>query len=135
MCLSPRIPTSVRIKTDDRVRPHLQGLGVELDNVALNYSSEIPPWEHKQPSIILELATSRKSVTPPITYHDRYLTIRDKFPRHIRFYTDGSKDTDRVSVAAVLINHSYDHRIQDHSSIVRQKQVSYCLLLNASTLQ
>ena len=35
---------------------------------------------------------------------------------HIPFYTDGSKDTERVSVAAVLIN-SYGHRIQDHSSI------------------
>ena len=35
----------------------------------------------------------------------------------LSFYTDGSKDTERVSVAAVLINHSYGHRIQDHSSI------------------
>ena len=66
---------------------------------------------------ILELAASRKSDTPPITYHDQYLTIRNRFPRHIPFYTDGSKDAERVSVAAVLINHSYGHRIQDHSSI------------------
>ena len=36
---------------------------------------------------------------------------------YIPFYTDGSKDTERVSVAAVLINHSYGHHIQDHSSI------------------
>ena len=55
--------------------------------------------------------------TPPIKYHDQYLTIRNRFPRHIPFYTDGSKDTERVLVAAVLINHSYGHRIQDHSSI------------------
>ena len=37
----------------------------------------------------------------------------DKKSYHIPFYTDGSKDTERVSVAAVLINHSYGH----HSSI------------------
>ena len=43
--------------------------------------------------------------------------IRYRFPRHIPFYTEGSKDTERVSVAAVLINHSYGHRIQDHRSI------------------
>ena len=40
-----------------------------------------------------------------------------RFPRHIPSYTDGSKNTGRVSVAAVLINHSYGHRIHDHSSI------------------
>ena len=100
-----------------RVSPHLQGLGVELDNVAFNYVSDTPPWELERPNIILELAASRKSDTPPITYSDQYLTIRNRFPRHIPFYTDGSKDTERVSVAAVLINHSYDHRIQNHSSI------------------
>ena len=43
--------------------------------------------------------------------------IRYRYPRHIPFYTEGSKDTERVSVAAVLINHSYGHRIQDHISI------------------
>ena len=58
-----------------------------------------------------ELAASRKSDTPPITYHDQYLTIRNRFPRHIPFYTDGSKDAERVSVAAVLINHSYTHSL------------------------
>ena len=94
----------------------LQGLGVELDNLAFNYVSDTPPWELERPNI-LELAASRKSDTPLITYHDQYLTIRNRFPRHIPFYTDGSKDTERVSVAAVLINHSYGHRIQDHSSI------------------
>ena len=109
-------PTSIR-PLGLRVSPHLQGLGVELDNVAFNYVSDTPPWELERPNIIPELAASRKSDTPPITYHDQYLTIRNRFPRHIPFYTDGSKDAERVSVAAVLINHSYGHRIQDHSSI------------------
>ena len=59
---------------------------------------------------ICELAASRKSDTPPITYHDQYLTIRNRFPRHVPFYTDGSKDTERVSVAI-------GHCIQDHCSI------------------
>ena len=109
-------PTSIR-PLDLRVSPHLQGLGVELDNVTFNYVSDTPPWELERPNIILGLAMSRKSDTPPITYRDQYLTIRNRFPRHIPCYTDGSKDTERVSVAAVLINHSYGHRIQDHSSI------------------
>ena len=109
-------PTSIR-PLGLRVSPHLQGLGVELDNVAFNYVSDTLPWELERPNIILELAASRKSDTPSITYLDRYLTIRNRFPRHIPFYTDGSKDTERVSVAAVLINHSYAHRIQDHRSI------------------
>ena len=108
-------PTSIR-PLGLRVRPHLPGLGVGLDNMAFNYVSDTPPWELERPNIILELAVSRKSDMPPITYHDQYLTIRNRFPRHIPFYTDGSKDTERVSVAAVLINHSV-HRIQDHSSI------------------
>ena len=99
-------PTSIR-PLGLRVSPHLQGLGVELDNVAFNYVSDTPPWELERRYIILELTASRKSDTPPITYHDQYLTIRNRFPRHIP----------RVSVAAVLINHSYGHRIQDHSSI------------------
>ena len=62
-------PTSIR-PLGLRVRPHLQGVGVELDNVALNYVAEIPPWE-LEPNIIFELATSGKSDTPPITYHDQ----------------------------------------------------------------
>ena len=45
------------------------------------------------------------------------LGIRGRLPIFIASYTDGSKDTERVSVAAVLINHSYGHRIQDHGSI------------------
>ena len=110
------MPTSIQ-PLGLRARPHLQGLGVKLDNVAFNYVSDTPPWVLERPNIILELATSRKSDTPPITYYDQDLTIRNRFPRHIPFYTDGSKDTKRVSVAAVLINHSYGHRIQDHSSI------------------
>ena len=108
-------PTSIR-PLGLRVSPHLQSLGVELDNVAFNYVSDTPLWELERPNIILELAVLRKSDTPPITYHDQYLTIRNRFPRHIPFYTDGSKDTERVSVAAVLINHRYGHRIQGHSS-------------------
>ena len=40
-------------------------------------------WEHKRSSIIYELATSRESDTPPIPYHDQYLTIRNRFHRHI----------------------------------------------------
>ena len=90
-------PTSIR-PLGLRVSPHLQGLGVELDNMAFNYVSDTPPWELERPIIILELAAARKSDTPPITYHDQYLTIRNRFPRHIQFYTDDSKDTERVLV-------------------------------------
>ena len=115
-----------------RVRPHLQGLGVELDNMAFNYVSDTPPWELERPNIIIELAVSRKSDTPSITYHDQYLTIRNRCLRHIPFYTDGSKDTKRVSVAAVLINYSYGHRIQDHSSIFTAEARACCSLSSAS---
>ena len=107
----------------------VQGLGVELDNMAFNYVSDTPPWELERPNIILELAASRKSDTPPITYHDQYLTIRNRFPRHIPFYTDGSKDAERVSVAAVLINQGYGHRIQDHSSIFTAEACAILLAL------
>ena len=69
-------PTSTR-PLGLRVSPHLQGLGVELDNVAFNYVSDTPPWELERPNIILELAAARKSDTPPIPYHDQYLTIRN----------------------------------------------------------
>ena len=120
-------PTSIR-PLGLGVSPHLQGLGVELDNVAFNYVSDTPPWELERPNI-LDLAASRKSDTPPITYHDQYLTIGNRFPRHIPFYTDGSKDTERVSVAAVLIDHSYGHRIQDHSSIFTAKARAILLAL------
>ena len=96
-----------------RVSPHLQGLGVELDNVAFNYVSDTPPWELKRPNIILELAASRKSDTPPITYHNQYLTIRNRFPRHIPFYIDGSIDSERVLVA--VVDPHYSQLLSSHS--------------------
>ena len=120
-------PTSIR-PLSLRVSPHLQG----LDNVAFNYMSDTPPWEVEQSNIILELAALRKSDTPPITYHDQYLTIRNRFPRHIPFYTDGSKDTERVSVAAVLINHTTVITFKITVPFSRPKLVPYSSLLSAS---
>ena len=134
MCLSPRMRAAIQLKAHVHSSPRPQGQTPSsgpwtMDNVAFNYVSDTPLWELERPNNILELATSRKSDTPPMTYHDQYLTIRNRFPRHIPFYTDGSKDTERFSVAAVLINHSYGHRIQDHSSIFTAKARAILLAL------
>ena len=117
-----------------RTEQHLEGLGVNVDQVTQTHHSDIPPWQLKKPSVIFQLATLRKSETPPLKYQQQFLNIRASFSSHRAFYTDGSKDKDKVSAAAVFRNHTYTKRLQGECSIFTAEARALLLALESIEL-
>ena len=100
-----------------RVQPHIEAANLDLQQIAKTELVDIPPWKLFTPSICLDLAQNEKSVTDPATYRSDFLELKDKYPSHVSFYTDGSKDGDRVAAAAVCRQYSLSTRLPSHASI------------------
>ena len=100
-----------------RIKPHMENLGADFTNLDQTHYSDVPPWHLQKPNIILKLAEKKKSETHPLTYCEQFLDVRLKFPSHHIYYTDGSRDNNRVSAAAVTLSCRHGIRIPNECSI------------------
>ena len=100
-----------------RIQPHIEAAHLDLQQVAKIELIDIPPWKLHKPIVCLDLAQNQKSVTDPATYRSDFLELREKFPSHVPFYTDGSKDTNKVAAAAVCRQHTFSTRLPSHASV------------------
>ena len=100
-----------------RIQPHLEAAALDLQNVAKTQISEIPPWQIFKPEVHLHLTKHKKSDTDPSIFHSEFLEFKSQFPGYFCFYTDGSKDGDRVSSAAICKQYQKSERLPNQASI------------------
>ena len=71
-----------------RIKPHLEGSNIDLNEIKQIEILDHPPWELCKPQVCLDLTKHKKAETDQTTYHREYLDLRAKYPDHFCFYTD-----------------------------------------------
>ena len=91
----------------------------KLDTSVIHQTTTLqhPPWLTKQPKVIFDLIKHTKGKTNPITYHEEFQIIKEKYQNHQAIYTDGSKTGDKAACAAIYKHNSLLERLPDGASI------------------
>lgn len=110
-----------------RIRQQLRELEVDLTDIAQMPYHSVPPWTLKKPSILLDLASGKKSDTHPNIYLQQFMDVKEKFPSHLFIYTDGSKTENKVSAAMVAGEQELRVDLLQHCSIFTAE--AYALLM------
>ena len=100
-----------------RMGPILQDFDADLTVLASSNISDIPPWQMTKPNVNFELAKTKKGETNPLTYIERFDSVRSLYSDHLALYTDGSKEGKRVSAAVVSHFRVVSCRLPNYSSI------------------
>ena len=82
-----------------RMRPLVQEVGLNVNNIATNTVPDTPIWDAPEIKVCLDLTAYNKSTTLPEVFKAKFLELRERFPRHYAIYTDGSKQDERVASA------------------------------------
>ena len=61
-----------------------------------------PPWKIITPKTDLNLCKYNKKATHPITFQENFLKIQEKYPNYIHIFTDGSKQNNATTSAAII---------------------------------
>ena len=104
-------PFSLRCEVD------INCLDCDLEDVANFKISEVPLWTFKSPTYLYNLASDKKAITDPIVFKTKFLEIKEQYYTHEEFYTDGSKDGEKVASAAILDGELYQFRLPNNASI------------------
>ena len=99
-----------------RIKPHLAEYHNDVDSITKFSISEIPPWLFKEPEVIFDCDKLKKSTTNPALFHEKFHSIRSQYKEYMEFYTDGSKDGDKVAAASVTATDN-SIRVSDMSSV------------------
>ena len=100
-----------------RLKPAIEASGLLLDSVRENTIADIPPWTLKQPEVLLQLTSEKKSSTNPLEFRAKFEEIKEQYSNHIPIYTDGSKEEAKVGCASTSHLHTSKMRLPDNSSI------------------
>ena len=87
------------------MKPLLQNIDFELENVIKESTSNSPPWRNVSPKINFDIAKRKKSQTAEDVFRSNFNEIKEKFPNYHCIYTDGSKTNDAVAAVAVTPSH------------------------------
>ena len=61
-----------------------------------------PPWKIITPKTQLSLCKYNKKGTDPITFQEKFQKIKKKYPNYIHIFTDGSKQNNATTSAAII---------------------------------
>ena len=61
-----------------------------------------PPWKIITPKTDLSLCKHNKKATHPITFQEKFQKIKEKYPNYIYIFTDGSKQNNATTSAAII---------------------------------
>jgi len=96
-----------------------------LDNITHIVIPENSPWFNPKPVFNFELTQYNKSETNPLLIQQHFAEIRSATSEYSAIYTDGSKDGDRVALAAVFGQQIYYVRLPSASSIVSTEALKF----------
>ena len=100
-----------------RISPLLESAGIKPQNVVKHFTPNIPAWCKKQPEILFDLHSGKKSESNPHILKDDFRKLQSRYKNYQKNYTDGSKKDSKVGCAVISDNHSNMQRIPDDSSI------------------
>ena len=86
-----------------RLQPRLDDMEVDLDAISDVRPPECPPWLLQLPNILFNLSDLRKGDTCPLVFQIMLLELLCRFLRHLKVYTDGSKEDKRTATSFVMI--------------------------------
>ena len=82
-----------------------------------HFTSNILAWCVKQPEILFDLHSGKKSESNPHIFKDDFRRLQNCYKNYQQVYTDGLKEDSNVGCAVISGNHSNLQRIPDDSSI------------------
>lgn len=112
-----------------RMEPVIKEAGINIHNVAKLSPPKTEPWTLKPPKVVLELNQSKKSETDPLVFKNKFLEIKSRFHDHMSFYTDGSKQDDKVACSATNRYEAFNVRLPDKCSIFSAEATAINLAL------
>ena len=109
-----------------RIKEHLEGCDILIDQINEDDIYDIPPWEISTPTVNLGLHSSSKSETLDSEYRQRFLEINDYYEKkgYVPVYTDGSKTDNYVSSSAVFPVDIFKVNLPVHTSIFTAEAVA-----------
>ena len=112
------------------MEPILQESSISVTNVCKSILPQIPPWIIKKPQVILQLNKLPQTKTHSSTYLEKFHTILLYHPEHQNIFTDGSKDNNKTTCAAVLNKTIHKKALPMKSSIFTAEVCAIDLALN-----
>ena len=100
-----------------RISPLLESANIKPQNLEKHFTPNIPAWCMKQPEILFDLHSGKKSDSNPHILIDDFRKLQNRYKKYQQIYTDGSKEDSKVGCAVISDNHSNMQRIPDDSSI------------------
>ena len=100
-----------------RILPILKSINVNMTHVHQNSISPIPPWQLKQPQIILDLCEYKKSSSNTDWFLSSFNNVKTRHADYVHIYTDGSKEREKTGAAIVVQDHIIQNRLYDKSSV------------------
>ena len=109
-----------------RIKEHLQGSNILIDEINEDDIYDIPPWELSSPTINLALHSSSKSDTHNSEFRQRFLEVNDYYENkgYVPVYTDGSKADNYVSSSVVFPVDIFKVNLHEHTSIFTAEAVA-----------
>ena len=117
-----------------RTSPLLESANIKPQNVEKHFTPNIPDWCVKQPYILLDLHSGKKSESNPHILKDDFRRLQSRYKNDQQIYTDGSREDSKVGCAVLSDNHSNMQRIPDDSSIFTAEAKAVDLALDFITL-
>ena len=112
-----------------RISPLLESTKIKPQNIEKHFTPNIPAWCMKQPEILFDLHSGKKSESNPHILKDDFRRLQSRYKNYQQVHTDGSNEDSKAGCAVISDNHSNVQRIPDDSSIfiVEAKAVDLAL--------
>ena len=81
-----------------RISPLLEAANIKPQNVEKHFTPNSPAWCMKQPKILFDLHSGKKSESNPHILKDDSRKLQSRYKNYQQIYTDGSKKTQRLVV-------------------------------------
>ena len=105
-------------------------MDIDLDSIAVYHLPLNPPWTLHLPTVNFKLHTGKKTSIDPDTFKLQFLDLLNTYPDYTCIYTDGSKEGDRVSSAAVSGQSVMKCRLPSSASIFSAELQAILLALD-----
>jgi len=113
-----------------RVQPDLHAIGFKQKDTMQSSISATPPWLLDHPHVNFDLHCFLKEDTPPEIYRSRFHELCSQYDGFRRLYTDGSKISDQVALAAFARNCTKTAHLPDKASIFRAELYAISLVMD-----
>ena len=100
-----------------RISPLLEATNIKPQNVKNIFTPNIPAWCVKQPNILFDLHSGKKSESNPHILKDDFRRLQSRYKNDQQVYTEGSKEDSKVGCAFISGNYSNMQCIPEVSSI------------------